>query len=63
MSTGVRKIDSDTMAERDARLLRLWNTGLTVQLLAQRFGMRAGGVTAILKKFRQQGVEVRTGRA
>jgi hypothetical protein len=55
-------IDVDWVAKRDARIIRLWNDGMSSSALATRFTLTQGGVQAIILRERNAGKTVRQGQ-
>lgn len=60
-----RHPDTETnwVAKRDARLIGLWNDGMSSSDLATRFTLTQGGVQAIILRERNAGKVVREGKA
>lgn len=55
--------DRDWVKARDARLIRLWNDGMSSSDLAARFTLTQNGVLEIIRRERGVGKLVRNGRA
>lgn len=60
--TRASPIDADWVAKRDARIVRLWNDGMTRAALASRFSLTPDGVASILRREKAAGVQVRSGQ-
>lgn len=54
--------DVDWVAKRDARLIRLWNDGVSSSDLATRFTLTQNGVLEIIRRERNAGKDVREGK-
>lgn len=63
MTRGTADVDADWVAKRDARLIKLWNDGMSSSDLATRFTLTQGGVMEIVRRERAAGKVVRAGQA